>query len=39
MTRNYIKPGTARGADPGKEGDETLLRPRLIWLDKADCPP
>lgn len=39
IQRNYIKPGTARGADPGKPGDELLLRPRLIWLDPADCPP
>ncbi|WP_143828001.1 hypothetical protein [Anaeromyxobacter sp. Fw109-5] len=39
IQRNYIKPGTARGADPGEAGAETLLRPRLIWLDPGDCPP
>lgn len=39
IQRNYIKPGTARGADPGTKGAENLLRPRVVWLDPADCPP
>jgi hypothetical protein len=45
MQRNYMKPGTARGPDPGALEDPTtpkkeelLLRPRLIWLDSTGCP-
>ncbi len=50
MQRNYIKPGTQRGADPGtpddlstpdvreNEGNETLLRPRLLWRELPACP-
>jgi hypothetical protein len=37
MQRNYIRPGTRRGANPGTRADEVLLRPRLIRLDAADC--
>lgn len=37
LQRNYIRPGTARGADPGTREEELLLRPRLIRLDPQDC--